>query len=262
MENASTIRYWKALQTILLQVKPVCMVIHAVVETHEPYLSADITNPILNFKPFKDDFHTKEAIQQKKISEKYWNAQLEFYDSFFKEYDCTRVFMSDHGRWHSKEDRRYFDYVNHIFFFIIDKKMKPKRINNLFSLFDFDKVIAYILQPSVANLNNILSDVILLQDVDIYSFSKLQYLDNSNKELAMSYRSARGKNDKYVLLRNGEEKYYLLPDEKNNHINEKVYKERILELKKLAGSEFLNLNSSERFYYARELYEKGIVKKI
>ncbi|MGF7143655.1 hypothetical protein HNQ56_002082 [Anaerotaenia torta] len=261
LENASTTRYWNALQSILLLDKPVCIVIHAVVETHLPYLSPYLTKPIRDLRPFKDDFNTRELKQQKELSARYWSEQLAFYDSFFKVYDSTRIFMSDHGIWYKEEDRRYNDYANHIFFIIAGKNKKPQMCDGMFSLYNFDKVLQFIIRNTEENFSEIFSNEVLLQDVDIYAFSKLQYLNETNMDTAMSYRCARGKKDKYILLRNGKEIYYLLPNESNNRIGEAEFQDRISELKKMAGDRFVNLQSSNKYEYVRELYEKGKVEK-
>lgn len=245
--NPSSLRYWEMLRRILLSDKKVFAIMHGVTETHYPYLNPISENLNIKVKRFSEKWKTPELIKQMNESLKYWDSQIEFYDSFLN-YDCTKIFMSDHGNWLTLDDRRYFDDSLHVLFFIKDKDLKNQICSELFSLYNFDKVITYLIKKDEDSFNEIFSDEFMkIGDEGIFNTEFIKILEklNAPEDLKQKYQGLKSKNDKYVKIFNGQEFYFINSDEKNNLINDEKYKERIEQLRKLNSPCYWEIQEKE-----------------
>lgn len=98
----------------------------------------------------------------------------------------------------------------------------------MFSLRDFGRELFYVLEngkpesrevPFVAAQRDPIFDRYLLQNQD--------FRETIGEKFFHGFKVFRTEDEKYILLDNWEEEYYLLPDERNNLVKEEKYRERI-----------------------------------
>lgn len=250
--NSSCIRYFKMLQYIIQSNKPVFCILHALVETHNPYMSADLDSAKwYEFPHFSGDSE-EDAMAQMKVSLKYWDRQVEFYSNMFSD-KCVQIFMSDHGKRFGLKPA-YKDASVHIIFFIYGDNIPKKRFNKVFSIYDLYKVIGYLLSSEYAE-EDIFSEYVILQETNIFNATVMQYYyDNNAMDCTCAFRSVRTINECYVRLDNGKCFYYLMPDEDNNLISDQKYKDRVEYLSSIAGDYF---EDTERFKEELDKYRKS-----
>ena len=95
--------------------KPVCVILHELVETHNPYLSGGLDNSKYYEWPAFGGESEEAAMEQRKKSVLYWDKQLEFYINFMPD-RCIKIFMSDHGARYNFQPI-YKEATTHIIFF-------------------------------------------------------------------------------------------------------------------------------------------------
>lgn len=185
----------------------------------------------------------EEVDRQAKISLQYWGEQLRYYMQFFGE-NCIKVYMSNHGKKYEAEPI-YNELATHIIMFIKDKRLPCRRDDRLFTIANMYELLDYVSDeyPAEEKYEKLFVDAVKMQEVGVFNATAIKYYMSENQaESAMPYRAARGKEDRCILLNSGKEYYYRLPDEKTNEIDNPQYRERIEELKKVAGDEFLDFN--------------------
>lgn len=246
--DSSCVRCFDMLETLLNAESKMCIILHELVETHNPYLSGELEHSQWYEWPYKN-IPLEQIIGQIKQSAQYWDRQLAFYMDFLHA-DTSRILMSDHGKRYLDEPV-FNDLANHVIFIIQDSRAKAAEEDRMFSLINLAEVIDYLSDETLSDekYRNIFSDVIKQQEIGIFNQTAIRYyFEKGRPEASMPYRAARGKMDKYILLSNGKEYYYRLPDETQNEINNPTYRERIEELKKFAGNDFYN----------RDVYEEEL----
>ncbi len=236
--NSSCIRCIDLLQKLLDTDKPVCILLHALEETHNPYLSGELDCARDYEWSTFEGVSEEIAMEQRKKSAKYWDKQLEFYMGFMPD-GCVKIFMSDHGaRYNFQPLYKRTNYSYCIFYYWY-------RCTSMFSIYDFNKVIGCILSKSY-NEDEIFSDYILMQGVNIFNSVIISYyLENDAEESSYGFRAIRTENELYVKLSSGKIYYYLLPDEEKNCIVH-ADKERIKWLDGLVGDRFDGLGEHEK----------------
>lgn len=243
--DSSCVRCFDMLEELVNADKKICIMLHGLVETHNPYLSAELENPKWFEWPYTD-VDVKDVKRQIYCSARYWDRQLEFYMGFLNN-QSSKILMSDHGKRYSAEPI-YQDLANHILFVIQDSRMTGMREDRLFSLINFKEVLDYLtdLTLNASKYEKIFSSNIKMQEVGIFNETAVKYyLAEGKYESFAPYRAVRGNRDKYVLLSNGKEFYFRLPDEEKNEVGNSVYQERISELREWAGTNFVNCDEFE-----------------
>lgn len=81
-------------------------------------------------------------------------------------------------------------------------------------------------------------------------------IKENNHIYGMAYRCVVTKFDKFIKIANGKEIYYKLENENINLIDCAEYKDRIEQLRRLAGNYFLNIKEIPEFANALKLYKK------
>lgn len=248
--DSSCVRCFDTLEEVLNSDEPICIILHALVETHNPYLSGELEQADWFDWPYigKDVVNVNKQMD---ASSKYWDKQLAYYIGFFKD-GCTKVYMSDHGKRYAAEPV-YNDNANHVICIIRNRWIAPAKESRLFSLVNFYELLDYLTDVSLSEVkyNKLFSEMISMQEVGIFNATAIKYyMEQNTRESAMPYRAARGPSDKYILLNTGKEYYFRLPDEETNYIDDSVYAERVEILKKAAGDYFLDFND-----YYKELHE-------
>lgn len=243
--DSSCVRCFDMLEELVNTDTKMCIMLHALVETHNPYLSAELEDSKWFEWPYTD-VDIEAVKKQIQCSAQYWDRQLEFYMRFMNE-RSTKIFMSDHGKRYLAEPI-YQDLANHILFIIQDKRLTERQEERLFTLTRLKEVLDYLTDETLNDekYENLFSDAIKMQEVGIFNETAIRYyLGQKKYESFAPYRAARGEIDKYVLLSNGKELYFRLPDEENNKIDHPAYQDRIDQLRKTAGSEFVNRDKFE-----------------
>lgn len=243
--DSSCVRCFDLLEELVNADTKMCIMLHALVETHNPYLSAELEDPKWFEWPYTD-VDIKAVKKQIQCSAQYWDRQLEFYMRFMNE-RSTKIFMSDHGKRYLAEPI-YQDLANHVLFIIQDNRLQECQEKRLFSLTGLQEVLDYLTDELLndCKYHKLFSDFIKMQEVGIFNETAIRYyLAEKQYESFVPYRAARGDMDKYVLLSDGKELYFRLPNEENNEIDHPDYQQRIDELRKIAGSEFVNRDKFE-----------------
>ena len=94
--SASMQKQWDALAILCKSHKPMCILIHTLRETHEPFVCMD--GDTCNwFGSTVHDWEQESCRKQAAISGMYINGQLEFYEKYYGE-NSVKIYMSDHGR--------------------------------------------------------------------------------------------------------------------------------------------------------------------
>lgn len=231
------------LQKLLDINKPVCVVLHASVETHNPYLSGELDEAKFHEWPTFGGGTEEEALEQKKKSAAYWDKQLEFYMGFMPG-SSIKIFMSDHGTRYNIQPI-YKEPTTHIIFFITGSGVPEGRYKRMFSIYDFYKVIHCILKNNYDE-EEIFSDYVLIQETSIFNRTAIRYyIENNTMESSCAFRAVRTEKELYVKLSSGKRYYYLLPDEELNCID-KADRDRIRWLDNLAGDKFTDLSQYEK----------------
>lgn len=241
--SSSCIRYVKLLQELLNQDKPVCIILHELTETHNPYLSGELnSSKFYEWLTFGDSTE-ESALEQKRESARYWDKQLEFYMGFMPG-NSIKIFMSDHGTRYNIQPI-YKEPTTHIIFFITGGGISEGKYKTMFSIYNFYKIIHCILKGNYSE-EEIFSDYVLIQETSIFNRTAIRYyFDNNALESSYAFRAVRTEKELYVKLSSGKKYYYLLPDEETNCIAE-ADQERILWLGKLTGDKFEDLNNMKK----------------
>lgn len=245
-----SIKLWELVKLLLESDKPMCILTHLLTETHPPFHCPNIE------QDFYYDRSSLASDYEKQIdtSLSYLDKQLRFYLDLLGQ-NCKKVFLSDHAKPRSLKDLctlqpTYWDELLHVVMFIHMPGIKPEHENRLYSHINFLEVIEYIMNPTDENYQKIFSEeYIKIQSVDRYSGVDIQkkLADGTDIENLMAYRGVRTSEDKYILLSNGSERYYRLPDENKNLIDDLSYEDRIRYLKKQTGTYFLDLSKFSLF---------------
>ena len=241
--GSSCIRCIELLQKLLDVEKPVCVILHVLSETHNPYLSGELDDAKFHEWPTFGGGTEEVALGQKRKSAVYWDKQLGFYMDFMPD-NSIKIFMSDHGTRYNIQPI-YKEPTTHIFFFIIGDGVPEGRYKGMFSIYDFYKVIHCILKNNY-NEEEIFSDYVLLQETSIFHKTAIRYyIENNAIESSYAFRAVRTEKELYVKLSSGKKYYYLLPDEELNCIDY-ADKNRLKYLDGLAGDYFTDLTQYEK----------------
>lgn len=255
--QATSQLYWTLINYIVNSKSPVCILAHSVIETHAPICSPDLEKYSASWSAFNMRFRAdmKEKMMKNVRSTcKYLDGITEYTSELFGDV-AVKIYMSDHGSALTLKSRRWNKDANHFNFIVVGGKIEPKECKGLFSLYQFDKVIEYILNPSDGNLNNIFQKEIVLQSVDVYNKNTIEaFIKLGFEEYCISFRGMQGEMDRYILLKTGKEIYNVFPDDYTNYINRVEYQDRINEYRKKVGTVFVG-DDEEKFQYTHILYD-------
>ena len=233
--------YWHTLNYILNSTKPVFVLAHSVLETHPPICCPELSEYNRNWALYRERF--TESVRTKldsneEICANYLDRITRFFSELLNK-NAVKIYMSDHGFPYYKESRRWTKDSTHIHFLVVGSLIQEEICEELLSLYNFDKVIKYILNPSTYNKSNMSSKYIVMRSVAIYNEQLCNQLKEiGNEEFTISFRGIQTKEDRFVLLENGKEIYNIFPDDYTNYVNDLVCEERISELRRLTGNKF------------------------
>ena len=250
--------YWTALNYVLNSDKPVFLLVHSVIEVHQPICSPNLLQYDVAWSNFQLRFEEEcreKLFENVKITSLYLDGITEFVCDMLGK-NAVKIFMSDHGSVLSKASRRWNKDANHFNFIVEGNQIEPRKCTGLFSLYNFEKVINYILKPNDENFADIFQKEIKLQAVDVYNRNTLEFFIKSDyAEYCVSFRGIQTLEDRYVLMKTGQEIYNVFPDDYTNYIDEPQYEERIRVLREKAGNHFIDTEDDEKFKDTYILYD-------
>lgn len=147
--------FWGVLENLLEEGSrcPKFILAHALIEGHSPFISASVK---------RNDVVEERILAGKTELDK----QLEFYNRFLNP-DDIRIFMSDHGQYDFKT--RF-----HIHFNICSSNIKPKKIEQLFSIMDFFPALKEILEEGEVFEEGLKREYLPIEDMDWYSRTEIE----------------------------------------------------------------------------------------
>ncbi|MEF9940867.1 MAG: sulfatase-like hydrolase/transferase [Lachnospiraceae bacterium] len=254
--ECSTRYQWVLLNELCTQMQKSVYIVHNVIETHDPFIGGEATQMKTGVY---DTYNFNATSVQPMESRTYIDSQLKYYAQYLNE-DDDRIYLSDHGMFNLNPTS---DDKLHIFMLVLGKDILPKQYSELYSCVNFIYLIKYLVSRDEAYLQNCFSDYIKIQILDIYaseSIHNYMKLCDTRKDIyilknMLQSQGIRGKLDKYIKYAYGEERYYILPDEKTNLIDKEEYQDRIEFLRnKIANDKWIPLLG--KFENARTIYNK------
>ena len=247
-DTASTLLLWLVLRESLLRKRSGCYLCHILPESHDGNCFDD----------------TIEYCYQKRLGYceqtvnafNYIDKQIYFYNAFWND-DNIRIFMSDHGSHILNPNTMNFvDSKVHSYLIITGEGIPAINEDRIFSYTKFAELFIYLFKGCSSNYNKIFSDYAKLQDYDYKSLSGvIAFINADNKEKGLAFRQVITKHDRYIVLGNGKELYYLNSDLDKNLFFDKKFYGRIEELRKICGNYFIDVWKNEDFVNSRKLYE-------
>ena len=180
---------WDLMNNLINQDKKTFYVVHMLVESHEPYLSSRMSKKSIMDESIRSEFGRKVI-----------DEQLEFYDKFLND-KSYRIYMSDHGKGALFE--KY-----HIILSLYHKKIVNKRINELYSIIDFEKLIKQILVNCNIDERELKREYVHIQNLDKYNYSLIKDIFVNKKYpniFFMGFNGVITRNKMYVRFKNGQE---------------------------------------------------------
>ena len=216
----STIRYWEALECILLSDKPVFMLIDTLRETHEPFWNPEI-DTIYGMQLFRTNYDDEIVKRQIEDSLKYVDRELEFYFDFWQGTNQIIFFMSDHGKWNQLYDRRYYDKAVHTLLFYVTNSLTNRKEKRIFPLCNLGKLVVSLI---TGKRRNIFRHFIFLEDVEIFDDDLQRMMDDldilNKDDIAASFRAIQTSKKKWICLGNHRHIILNMPNEEpENNIN-------------------------------------------
>lgn len=242
-------------------------IIH-IMEAHFPSIAGNHREKPKKWEGYESEQLSKEEIlrkhQQLKESLKYIDEQFEYYYNIINK-NTSFIITSDHGcllesDLSNNNDNLYIDDAIKIPYIILDNNIFMNHEDRLISHLDTSRIICNLVQNK-----NPFEGIEEKEFVEInrdFSYSKfhLDRLDKINKlYLGRAYKCFRSKKEKYVVLSDGEEIFYIIPNEDKNLINEDEYKSRIEEIRSKVNNKLPDF-SEERYKYARKVYDNYTLK--
>lgn len=244
-------KQWNALAMLCMSRRPMCILIHTLYETHEPYICGE-GDTFICFGSTENDWKAEECQKQAAVSGAYIDKQLAFYESFYGK-NSIKIYMSDHGRVGNSP---FNEKKIHIFFSVNGIGIKSRKIDKMFSLVNFTKVIQTILEDR-DDWDKLTDEYVLVENLDAYDERVVNDTLSGRLSVEEMYQ-CRGivtEKDKYFLYAYGKEYYFSSRTSVKNEIDNPIYAERIKELKNLCGKELIDIYQYEKFKYSRLLYE-------
>ena len=241
--GSSSVRCMQMLQRFLDSEKPMFVMLYANAETHSPYLSGALDEAKMIAWPYFLGVTEEMRVEQIRKSALYWDQQWEWYNSFLSD-NVVKMYMSDHGKRYNVMPI-YKEATTHTLNFIKGKGIPAKRIDKLFSLLHYDKLVDAVLTSNYDE-DHFCSNYVEIQEAEIFNDTIIKYyLDNGAEDNTRAFRAIRTQTELYAKLSTGKQFYYLLPDEETDHSQEPEYAERIAELSELAGDYFWSFDGFE-----------------
>ena len=243
-------KQWDALAILCEIDSPVCVLIHTLKETHEPFICGEC-DTLKYFGSTEKDWSQEECREQAKISGKYINTQLEFYEKFYPE-DAIDIYMSDHGRIGNNpmNERKI-----HTMLMICGKGLKPVSVNGIFSLVQFPDLIRMLIEKDF-DWSVLEKEYTIIENLDAYGelIVRDTLAGKLKREEMCQCRGIITKNDAYYIYVFGKEYYFEKTEPNDNKLDRIECSDRINVLRELCGSQFIDIYEYDKFKLSRLLY--------
>ena len=249
--SGSLIAQWNTLALLCKIDKPLCVIIHTIRETHEPFISGEC-DTVQWFGSTLKDWANPILKKQAKVASQYIDQQLDFYEKFYGN-NVTEIYMSDHGRvGNSPMDENKI----HTMLFVHGKDINPEIKEGMFSLVNMSLLIEKIINNN-SDWDDLFNDSIIIENLDAYDSLIVDDVLSGrlNREEMCQCRGIVTKKEKYFLYADGREYFYPDRDSKKNEINNTEYLNEIERLRQKCGNEFIDIYKYDKFKYSRLLYE-------
>lgn len=248
--SSSVQKQWDALSILCKSDKPMCILIHTLRETHEPFVCVN-GDTCHWYGSTVHDWEQENCRYQADVAGMYINEQLEFYERFYGE-NAIKIYMSDHGRVGNSPMN---ENKIHIMLSVCGDGIESESEEKLFSLVQFPSLIEKIICGE-NDWNTLTSEYVIIENYDAYSeLAVRDTLSNRlNREEMYQCRGVLTLKDRYYLYAYGKEFYFNGENMDKNEIKNITYKDRIAELRKLCGDQFIDIYKYEKFRHARRLY--------
>lgn len=236
-----SLKLWDMLSNMCGQESRTFYLIH-MMETHDPFLSSKISDD--NYK----DKHEKCRLAKREMDE-----QIAFYDDFINQKNF-RIYMSDHGR----ESLHKF----HVHFSIYQEELHPRKVNEMFSLLDFNVLLEQIVKNKNIEEDKITKEYVEIGNLDKYNKEKIENIIKRKVYLEERDFGCKGIIDrKYIYLCNTVGREQLLRREDIPlcdpllfYEDEIFEKEQLPKYRKLIGEYPEIMQKAEMFQYSKYLY--------
>ena len=241
--ESASISFWNILQYMLSDDEKLFILVHALEETHAPWLSVKATS-------------LENRDEMAHCGRQDLDEQMEFYGSFFNK-DVMQIFMSDHG-WQSGD----FIKSHHIHLDIYHPDIKPQKIDDMFSILDFYPLIRQLMEEKKIDPEVFRREYVPIENLDRYNAVDVTNMFiNKTIDLIRSfgYMGVISKNEIYVRFSIGNE--YQHNREDNNWrpllvVESEIENDNNLEvLRQEADIYPLEILKEEKFTYSRYLHE-------
>lgn len=241
LDEAASYIFWSVLEQLLLSKQPALFLIHEKSESHMPYRCADfegerfVSDGDLNARQEDKDAQMCAAFRS-------LDEQLDFYMDFLPQ-DCTRIFMSDHGR--------IFADKCHTILHVQGKNISPYRDEGLYSYIDLSEIVRCVLEERIGDIQKYQRTYAEIQDVDFYNRNHLIYRIKAHSiGNLISYHGIVTQDSQYIRDRVGNESLRLF------HPVSRERGEELINLsKKLCRSNYIDISKDQKFQYSHYLYQ-------
>ncbi|MBZ9636012.1 sulfatase-like hydrolase/transferase [Clostridium sp. FP1] len=233
--------------------KPMISNLHFSNETHPPHICGyHKMQPHVHLAEYSGDldfnkisYTQMDFINQYEESLNYIDKQLQFFLEMLPE-NMIKIIYSDHGQSIEKAvsstkeiGPNWREERIHVAFIINSCKFESLKYDKLFSMKNFSELLSKLIDGKL--------------EIPKYQYAEIQlgaiynkkiidrFIDCDYNEWTMAFKAIRTENTKYVLTSNGAERYYILPNEETNNIDDDRYQEDIMNIKKNIKCEFPNI---------------------
>ena len=251
--SGSMQKQWDAINILCQNEKPMCILVHTLRETHEPFICGE--GETFNYYGSTEETWSQEGCKrQAEISGKYIDKQLEFYEKLYPE-NAVEIYMSDHGRVGNSP---MSEKKIHIMLAINGSGILRESVNAMFSLVNFPELIKKIVLGQ-SDWNKLTNEYIIIENLDAYDERVVSTMLSGKFGTDEMYQ-CRGivtLTDRYYLYAYGKEYYFRDRWSNENEIHNPKYKKRVNELKKKCGREFIDIFQYDKFKFSRLLYSNS-----
>lgn len=244
-------KQWDALSVICESADPVCVLVHTLRETHEPFICGEC-NTLKYFGSTEKDWSQKECKAQAEISGRYANTQLEFYEKLYPE-DAIEIYMSDHGRIGNNPMN---ESKIHTMLMICGKGIKQAGVDGIFSLVRFPDLMKMLIEKDF-DWKGLEREYAIIENLDAYGelIVRDTLAGRLKREEMCQCRGIVTKTDAYYKYAVGKEFYFKKTEPNDNKIDQAGYCDRINVLKEWCGNQFIDIYKYDKFKLSRLLYD-------
>ena len=238
---------WDLLNNLVNNEGKTFYIVHMLVEGHHPFLTSEMDEIGL----LDDGIRYSQGRRE-------LDKQLRFFDEFINS-KSYRIYMSDHGQ-------HQFSTRYHVILSVYGNGLMRRKINKMFSLIDFVKLIKQILEDGCIDESSYEREYVKIQDIDWYNYKHIRRLINDKippDMFLIGYKGVITKEKMYIKFKTGQEwvtdrniiihepalwdgYYNEYSDEEQQVIN--IFRE-------YAGDNITEIDNDERFKYSKYIYK-------